>query len=34
MISFHSACYGAGTPRVNEFSHLTGAARRTQIAAC
>ncbi len=33
MIAFHFACYGAGTPREDKFSHLRqGASTRAQIA--
>lgn len=33
LIAFHFACFGAGTPRYDEFSHLKGGLReRTQIA--
>jgi hypothetical protein len=34
LISFHFACFGAGTPHEDEFSHITSRAReRAQIAA-
>lgn len=33
MVAFHFACFGAGTPRYDEFSHLrAGMRERTQIA--
>jgi hypothetical protein len=33
MITFHFACYGAGTPRYEDFSHLLkGATDRKEIA--
>ncbi len=33
MVTFHFACYGAGTPRYEDFSHLRpGMRERTQIA--
>ncbi len=32
LIAFHFACYGAGTPRLDEFTHLTGAREREVIA--
>lgn len=33
MVAFHFACFGAGTPRYDEFSHLKqGLRERTQIA--
>lgn len=33
LISFHFACFGAGTPKLDEFAHLReGARRRTKIA--
>lgn len=28
LVSFHYACYGAGTPRSDDFSHRAGAERR------
>jgi Peptidase family C25 len=28
LVSFHYACYGAGTPQSDDFSHRTGAPRR------
>ncbi len=34
LIAFHFACYGAGTPRLDEFSHRAGLAAQAQIAPC
>ena len=33
-IAFHFACYGAGTPRLDEFTHRAGLAAQAQIAPC
>lgn len=32
MIAFHFACYGAGTPRLDDYAHRSGA--RDEIAPC
>jgi hypothetical protein len=32
LLAFHFACYGAGTPKMDEFSKATGGGERAQIA--
>ncbi|MBD2677208.1 MULTISPECIES: hypothetical protein [Nostoc] len=32
LIAFHFACYGAGTPRFDEFAHRKGSNERLEIA--
>jgi Peptidase family C25 len=32
LIAFHFACYGAGTPRFDEFAHTKGSKERLAIA--
>jgi hypothetical protein len=32
LLAFHFACYGAGTPRLNDFAHLRQLAQRNPIA--
>lgn len=32
LISFHFACYSAGTPKFDEFSHRTASGERPEIA--
>jgi hypothetical protein len=32
LIAFHFACYGAGTPRLNDFAHLRQLEQRNAIA--
>ncbi|QLE55330.1 C25 family cysteine peptidase [Nostoc sp. TCL26-01] len=32
LIAFHFACYGAGTPRFDEFAHQKGSGERLAIA--
>jgi hypothetical protein len=33
-IAFHFACYGAGTPRLDDFAHRAGLSAQAQIAPC
>ncbi|MTJ13239.1 hypothetical protein FJR11_11690 [Anabaena sp. UHCC 0187] len=32
LIAFHFACYGAGTPKLDEFAHKKGSNERLEIA--
>ena len=32
LVAFHFACYGAGTPRLDDFPHLAQASRQSMIA--
>ena len=32
LVAFHFACYGAGTPRLNDFAHLRQLSQRAPIA--